>query len=440
MYKEPQFLQVPFGQIKPWGKNPRGIKKKDIDLLAKSIHEKGQFQVLTCWQTGDGQYETGGGNMRWHAMREVLHYPDDKPIWISLNFPESEKEKIELSLLDNMRFGYYEEDKLAELVYPHIEEIKLEDFKVDVGEPINLKDIVERFGPDIDDGADDVPEIDDTPAVTKTGDLFTLGRHRILCGDSTKAEDVARLMAGKKVDMVLTSPPYAVGKEYERGKTFNEHLILLREFANRAIENTIPGGFIFINFGEIASQSHAGLLTGSKRQCIYLISKDYWQIFHKERGCDLYAQRIWYKPFNRLQQPFWSYHTSIPHYQEWEHIWTWRTPGGNKDQVHDWDISVHAIWDTRNETTDDKPLTRHVAAFPVGIPERALRAHSARGAFVLDLFLGSGTTLIAAEKTGRTCYGMEIDPKYCDIIIKRYADYVGISEEIIRQTKENPEG
>jgi len=149
MYKEPQFLQVPFGQIKPWGKNPRGIKKKDIDLLAKSIHEKGQFQVLTCWQTGDGQYETGGGNMRWHAMREVLHYPDDKPIWISLNFPESEKEKIELSLLDNMRFGYYEEDKLAELVYPHVEDIRLEDFKVDVGEPIDLKGIIERFGPDI---------------------------------------------------------------------------------------------------------------------------------------------------------------------------------------------------------------------------------------------------------------------------------------------------
>jgi hypothetical protein len=211
---------------------------------------------------------------------------------------------------------------------------------------------------------------------------------------------------------------------------------------------------VFTNFGEIAPQSHAGPLTGSTRQCVYPISKDYWRIFHEERYCDLYAQRIWYKPFNRLQQPFWSYKTSIPHHQEWEHIWTWRTPGGDDDRltdgdisVHDhqewehiwtwrtpggdgdrrtdWDISVHAVWDTRNEATYDKPLTRHVAAFPVCLPERAIKAHSLSGELVLEPFSGSGTTLIACEKLGRRCRAVEIVPQYVAVALERWATMTG---------------
>jgi hypothetical protein len=146
MVKEPQFLKVPFGRIRPWGKNPRGIKTEDLEALAKSIREKGQFQVLTCWKEG-GIYETGGGNMRWHAMKDVLHYADDKPIWISLNFPRTEAEKIELSILDNMKFGFYQDQQLAELLQPHLEEIDLESFRVDLGQGIDLKHLIERFGP-----------------------------------------------------------------------------------------------------------------------------------------------------------------------------------------------------------------------------------------------------------------------------------------------------
>jgi len=149
MLKEPEIMQVPFGKIQPWGKNPRNIKTEKLEELAKSIKEKGLFQVLTCWKNGD-KYETGGGNMRWHAMKTILKYPDDKLVWISLNFPENEREKIELSLLDNMRFARYDEQALAELVYPYIGEIELEKFDIDLKEPVNLKSIIEDFGPDLD--------------------------------------------------------------------------------------------------------------------------------------------------------------------------------------------------------------------------------------------------------------------------------------------------
>jgi DNA modification methylase len=259
----------------------------------------------------------------------------------------------------------------------------------------------------------------------QAGDLWQLGEHRLICGDCTDAAVMARVMGGEKAQLVVTSPPYAVGKEYEAGVSFVEHIALLERMADRCIDNVVPGGFVFTNFDEIAAQSYAGPLTGSTRQCVYPISKDYWRIFHEERYCDLYAQRIWYKPFNRLQQPFWSYKTSIPHYQEWEHIWTWRTPGGDDDRLTDWDISVHAVWDTRNEATYDKPLTRHVAAFPVCLPERAIKAHSLSGELVLEPFSGSGTTLIACEKWGRRCRAVEIVPKYVAVALERWATMTG---------------
>ena len=272
-------------------------------------------------------------------------------------------------------------------------------------------------GFDIDDALDDA-EADDYEPTVQRGEVWSLGDHRLMCGDSTQDNDV--LMNGDRAALGLTSPPYAVGKEYEAGTSFDDHIEMLNGVADVGLEAIEEGGFFFVNFGEIAPQSHAGPLTGSKRQCLYLISKDYWHIF-RERAYDLYAQRIWYKPFNRLQQPFWTYHTGIPHYQEWEHLWTWRLPGGSGDEVHDWDISSRAVWDTRNESTDDHPLTRHTAAFPVGIPERALRAHSDPGAMVWDPFCGSGTTIAASERTGRICYGMEIEPKYVAVTLERMA-------------------
>jgi len=242
-------------------------------------------------------------------------------------------------------------------------------------------------------------------------------------------------MEGARADLGVTSPPYAVGKEYEQEVTFQQHLALLRDMADQALAVLKPGGFLVINFDEIAAQSHAGPLTGSARQCLYLISTDYWQIFHVERRMDLYAQRIWYKPFNRLQQPFWTYHTSIPHHQEWEHVWTWRLPNGEGDDVYDWDISVHAVWDTRQEAVDDKPLTRHTAAFPVGIPERCLRAHSAPGALVWEPFSGSGTTLIACEKTGRACRAMEISPAYVAVTLERWATMTGKTPMVLSEAQ-----
>ena len=198
--------RVPISKVIPWEKNPRGIKAKDFDRLKKQITKLGVYKPLLAYRE-NGHYVVLGGNMRIRALKELGLQEVD----ISIIKPKSEAQKIEYALSDNDRVGYYEEEALAELVYPHIAEIDLGEFKVDLGEPIDLKQVVERYGPDIDDGADEVPEVDDTPAVTRMGDLFTLGRHRVMCGDSAKAEDVARLMRGEKANLCLTDPPYGVG-------------------------------------------------------------------------------------------------------------------------------------------------------------------------------------------------------------------------------------
>ena len=104
-----------------------------------------------------GLYQTGGGNMRWHAMKHVLHIPDDHEIWVSLNFPTNEAERIELSLMDNQKFGTYEKQKLAELTFPHIEEINLETYKISIDEPVSLKNVLKGFG-SVGDDEQDPPE------------------------------------------------------------------------------------------------------------------------------------------------------------------------------------------------------------------------------------------------------------------------------------------
>lgn len=255
--------------------------------------------------------------------------------------------------------------------------------------------------------------------------------HRLIVGDCTDAAVVNRIVCGDKVNLIVTSPPYWVGKEYETDTSFGEHLSLLSRFAEMCVKTVVPGGFIFVNFGEINAQCYSSRITGKAKEGVYPISKDYWDIFHDKFDCRLYAMRVWYKPFYRLQKPFWSYQTSIPHHQEWEHIWTWQTPcNEKKDQVYDWDISVHAVWDTRDEATDDRPLTRHVAGFPVCLPERALRAHSGVGDVVLDLFSGSGTTIVACIKLKRHGLGIEINPGYVAVSLERF-DSIGIKPRLI---------
>jgi DNA modification methylase len=303
----------------------------------------------------------------------------------------TEAKKIEYALSDNDRVGYYEEEALAELIYPHIKDIDLGEFKVDIGEPIDLKQVVERYGPDIDDGADEVPEVDDTPAVTKPGDLFTLGRHRVMCGDSTKAEDVARLMRGEKAELCFTDPPYNVGRTYTENT--NDQRDDYRAWSLGWF--SIAGG----------CAANVAFSCGHPNVPMWAGIKEWKWII------------CWYKPNAMLGSPF--------GFSNWEPVLFYGTTKSRGGDV----VNVPIV--------PDKELDgKHPVPKQIGFGIKFLELLTDSGHLVLDPFLGSGTTLIAAEKLNRTCYGMEIDPKYCDVIIKRYCDYAHVDEASVRATRE----
>lgn len=260
------------------------------------------------------------------------------------------------------------------------------------------------------------------------GQCWRVGRHVVWCGDSLSAEVQTRLIGSEVVDVVVTSPPYAVDKGYEHGAGPGEHRHMLRRLAEWSQAVVRPGGFVVVNFADLWAQRTSAAWTGSERACCYPMAQEYWQVMHDEWGWDLYAQRVWVKAFARLRQPLWTYHTSLAHQQEWEHIWTWRLPGGVGEAVYDWGVSVHAVWDSGKELLErdgSSPWSHWSAGYPSYIPKQVLRAHSAPGAVVWEPFLGSGTTVLACEELDRKCLGSDRDPAAIALTLQRFYEATG---------------
>ena len=147
-----KILKVPISSVVPWDKNPRGIKTEDFERLKKQIQRLGIYKPLVCYRNGK-KYVVLGGNMRIRALQEL----GVRVVEISIVKPKTEAERIEYALSDNDRAGYYEEDKLAELIFPYMAKLNLEDFKVDVGQAVSLKSLLDDVASPGDE--DEEPEI-----------------------------------------------------------------------------------------------------------------------------------------------------------------------------------------------------------------------------------------------------------------------------------------
>ena len=259
---------------------------------------------------------------------------------------------------------------------------------------------------------DDVPEAPDQP-VTVEGDVWLLGQHRLMCGDSTSIDAVERLMDGRKADMILTDPPYGVsfvgvkGSMYSGGKKSGKNSAemikaddlrgedlsqLFLESMKCAIVNAKDGAAFYVFFAINRSAETLSGLSG-----IGLEIRN-WLIWDKG-NVGFHAMGAQYKP---------NYEAFLYCHK------TGKSPswyGGQKEQT---------IWRHPVERDGLHPTMK-----PVSLLQRALHNNSKQGDEVLDLFGGSGSTLIACEKTSRDCRMMELDPKYCDVIIKRWQDFTG---------------
>jgi DNA modification methylase len=235
----------------------------------------------------------------------------------------------------------------------------------------------------IDD--DEVPEVEE--AITKQGDLWLLGEHRLLCGDATKKEDVDLLMDGVKIDMVLTDPPYGMNLDTDYSK-----------------------------MGESA-QTHRPVIGDD---CEF----EYFDVGCKEQfwfGGDYYVQTL-------PKGGSWSVWDKYPNDQNdkrfgsaFEMIWSKQK---HKRKLY----RIASLNGTGHQKRED---IVHPTQKPSDLLMAILNEYSSKDSIVWDGFLGSGSTLIACEKTKRKCYGMEIDPHYCDVIVKRWEEYTGNKAERI---------
>ena len=272
----------------------------------------------------------------------------------------------------------------------------------------------ELFKTDVEDSVeDDSFDVDaelQKPAVSKQGDLWLLGSHRLFVGDSTKAETYEKLMDGKKANLVVTDPPYNVNYEGSAGKIKNDNLedekfysFLLDAFKN----------------AETAMVDDAS---------IYVFHADTEGLnFRKafnDAGFYLSGCCIWKKPSLVLgRSPY-----------QWQHepvLFGWKKAG-----KHNWysDRKQTTIW----EYDKPKKNTEHPTMKPVPLIAYPIMNSSLSNCIVLDMFGGSGSTLIACEQTNRICYTIELDEKYADVIVKRYIEQVGTSDGItvLRDGKE----
>ena len=257
---------------------------------------------------------------------------------------------------------------------------------------------------------DEIPE--EVEPKSKLGDVWQLGRHRLMCGDSVKAEDVTRLMNGELADCIFTDPPWNVN--YGDIKEGN-----IQNYKPRKILNDNLGD----QFGSFCDQFSIQLKTHSKAGAlIYMVmSAQEWPVIHKsleDAGFHWSSTIIWAKDQLVLSRK--DYHT------QYEPIWYgWSEGAGRLQPVVD--RKQTDVWNiARPKVSELHPTTK-----PIELIARAIENSSKQKDSILDLFGGSGSTLIAAETLNRTCYMMELDPKYVDVIIARWEKLTGKTAELI---------
>lgn len=376
--------QKPISELRNFDKNPRSISKDSFERLKKHIQKYGQQQPLVI--TPDG--EVLGGNMRLRAYKEL----DITDIWVHEYTPRDEADKLAISLVLNDRAGFYDSDLLANLI-PDYKDFPWEDYSIDIKEPTNLKELIDRFTPIAEDEA---PEISKEPTISKLGEIYQLGRHRLMCGDATKIEDVEKLMGGQKMDCIYTDPPYGInleaGFEWSKG---NESMGIKPSKGYEKIEGDNKS-FDYQQFAWINAREE------------FWWGADYYIRTLPEGGSWI----VWDKKNDDLKE-VWT--------NEFELLWS-----KNKHKKY----VIRILWNGALGTESEDIKNRvHPTQKPIRVVADTLNRLDKEVFNILDLFGGSGSTLITCEQTGRTCYMMELDTKYCDVIRKRYHKLKTGSEE-----------
>jgi DNA modification methylase len=259
---------------------------------------------------------------------------------------------------------------------------------------------------------DAVPEVPAVP-VTVEGDVWLLGRHRLMCGDSTSIDAVERLCDGRKADMVLTDPPYGVSFVGVKGSMYSGGKKAGKNSAEMIKADDLRGDDLVKLFADSMSAASMSSKAGAAMYVFFAINRSQESVAGlRDAGLEIRNWLIWDKGnvgFHAMNAQYKPNYEAFLYCHKAGQSPSWY--GGNKEQT---------VWRFPVEREGLHPTMK-----PVSLLCHALQNSSKSGDEVLDLFGGSGSTLIACEKTARDCRMMELDPKYCDVIVKRWQDFAG---------------
>ena len=379
--------------------NPRkDLKPGDAEYekLKRSIEQFGYVEPV-IWNKTTGRVV--GGHQRLKVLMDMGMTEVD---CVVVEMDEDKEKALNIAL--NKISGDWDNDKLALL----IADLQGADFDVSLTgfEPAEIDDLFKDTLKDgVKDDDFDVGAELEKPTFSKAGDIWTLGHHRLICGDSTKAETYAALMGSTKANLVITDPPYNVNYEGSAGKIKNDNM------ADDAFYNFLLDAY---------TQMHAAMADDAS---IYVFHADTEGLNFRRAFADagfyLSGCCIWKKQSLVLgRSPY-----------QWQHepcLYGWK-----KNGKHQW-------YTGRKETTIwefDKPKKNgdHPTMKPIPLLAYPIMNSTMSNAVVLDPFGGSGSTLIACEQTDRICYTVELDEKFCDVIVKRYIEQVGGSDGVTVQ-------
>jgi DNA modification methylase len=391
-----QVKTIKISELRPHPKNPRVHPDSAIEKLERSIKEFGWTNPILV--SADGYILAGHARIKAAEKAGISEVP---VIYLPLEGAKAEAYLIaDNRLQDETEWDY---EKLKDLLQElDTGELDLELTGFDMEE---IEDLMTQLHMPEEIVEDEAPEPPEEP-ITKTGELWLLGRHKLLCGDATDPEQVSKLMENQLADMIFTDPPYNVdyvGKTKEKLK-----------IANDSMGDEDFRSFLTSAFKNMAQKSKEGAP-------IYVCHADSegltFRSAFREAGWDLKQCIIWVKQhFVMGRQDY-----------QWQHepiLYGWK-PG-----------AAHKFYGDRKQTTVwqiDRPMAsrEHPTMKPVSLCAKAIENSSKAGDIVLDLFGGSGSTLIGCEQLNRTCYMMELDPIYCDVIAKRWENFTGQKAELI---------
>ena len=401
MEKEMQYYLADVSELIPYVRNARTHSEAQVSQIAASIREFGFLSPILVAE--DNTILAGHGRLAAALKLGLKKVPCVKENHLT------ETQKRAYIIADNklsLNAGWD-----SELLAVELSELEGADFNLDLlgFDEAELSSIFDA-DKDVNDDDFDVEKELEEPCFSKTGDIWMLGKHRIICGDATKLETYKTLLENTKVNLVVTDPPYNVNYEGAAGKIKNDNM-----------EDDKFYQFLFNSFVNMEQAM-------ADDASIYVFHADTEGLnFRKafqDAGFYLSGCCIWKKPSLVLgRSPY-----------QWQHepcLYGWKKKGKHKWYAGRKETSV---W----EFEKSKKNADHPTMKPIALLAYPIKNSSMTNSLVLDPFAGSGSTLIACEQTGRVCYAIELDEKYCDVIVKRYIEQVGNdkSVKVLRGGKE----